>query len=217
MLQLTLKDGSTVTFPFGEDSSLSVWTPDGVNGEKRGSWGEITGLELVPDADPAPVDATAGLVAASATIAPNLGGITVPDPPVTSAPEQPEESVSVPAEDSPPVDETAPAPESQPVDANGDPIPVPTDAPDPNVPDPATTEDATADPVVADPEHDTAVAEANDAIVQVALGSSDPDALAKALADVEAALATYPDSPELADAKTQLTELTASATSPEAA
>lgn len=210
MLQLTLKDGSTVTFPFGEDSSLSVWTPDGVNGEKRGSWGEITGLALVPDVDPAPVDATAGLVAAASTIAPNLGGITVPDSLATPAPEQPEESASVPA------DETAPAPEPQPIDANGDPIPAPADAPDPNVSDPATTDDATAEPVVADPEHDTAVAEANDAIVQVALGTSDPDALAKALADVEAALAQYPDSAELADAKTQLTELTASADPPAA-
>lgn len=199
MLQLTLKDGSTVTFPFGEDSSLSVWTPDGVNGEKRGSWGEITGLELVPDADPAPV------------VAPVEVDPTPVDVPAS------EPVAAVPAEDSPPVDETVSAPEPQPTDANGDPIPAPADAPDPNVSDPATTDDATAEPAVADPEHDTAVAEANDAIVQVALGTSDPDALAKALADVEAALATYPDSAELADAKTQLTELTASATSPEAA
>lgn len=209
MLQLTLKDGSTVTFPFGEDSSLSVWTPDGVNGEKRGSWGEITGLALVPDAEPAPVDATPVADPATVEVDPVPAAVPASDP-----------VASVPAEDSPPV-ETDPTPAVTDETSGGEPIdavaPVTTSSPD----DVSLTSDATvteSQPTPTDsqpdPAHDTAVAEANDAIVQVALGTSDPDALAKALVDVEAALATYPDSPELADAKTQLTELSASAEPP---
>lgn len=56
-LQLTFGDGRTVEFPFGPESTLTVETPDGVNGSKRGAWSEITGVELV---DAAPGDAAPG-------------------------------------------------------------------------------------------------------------------------------------------------------------
>ena len=49
-LKLTFQDGSTVDFPFHAGSQLSVTTPDGANGDKYGSWGEITAPELTGDA-----------------------------------------------------------------------------------------------------------------------------------------------------------------------
>jgi hypothetical protein len=50
-LKLTLTDGRTVAFPFGPDSQLTVSTPDGVNGLKHGSWGEISHVEIVDDSE----------------------------------------------------------------------------------------------------------------------------------------------------------------------
>lgn len=50
-LTLTFEDGTKSEFPFHTGSQLSVRTPDGVNGEKYGSWGEITGLELAATTD----------------------------------------------------------------------------------------------------------------------------------------------------------------------
>lgn len=182
LLELTFADGSTKTFPFSPDSQLSVNTPDGANGIKSGSWGEITGLELVPDpdssepvADPAPVEA--------APAAPFAG----PDAVVGGTLE---------------ID-----PDAAPIVVPPDPTPVDTDA----TPELPADPDGTVQDTPPDPVFDTAVTSANDAIVSVGLGTSDPDALAKALADVTAALETYPDSAELQDAKTQLTELSAPA------
>jgi pyruvate/2-oxoglutarate dehydrogenase complex dihydrolipoamide acyltransferase (E2) component len=62
-LKIATADGGKHEFPFGPDSQLSVTTPDGVNGNKYGSWGEVTSLELVADdqADDA-VDATPAAV-----------------------------------------------------------------------------------------------------------------------------------------------------------
>lgn len=49
-LKLTFQTGDTAEFPFHTGSQLSVTTPDGVNGDKYGSWGEVTGIELTDDA-----------------------------------------------------------------------------------------------------------------------------------------------------------------------
>lgn len=195
MLELTFADGSTKTFPFGPDSQLSASTPDGANGLKQGSWGEITGLQLVPDADPAPVE----------------DAVPSSDSPVSAS----EADASAPAEESPVAEtEATPDPTTSGSDSS---TPEPSDSPtssDGSTPDASTPSDPPADPesvdaTITDQVHTDAVTEANDAIVAVGLGTSDPDALAKALADVEAALETYPDSAELLDAKTQLTDLTA--------
>lgn len=58
-LQLTFENGDTVQFPFGPDSQLTVDTPDGVNGVKRGSWGEIADLAVVDVADTTPAETPA--------------------------------------------------------------------------------------------------------------------------------------------------------------
>lgn len=46
VLKLTFQNGDTAEFPFHTGSQLSVTTPDGANGDKYGSWGEVTGIEL---------------------------------------------------------------------------------------------------------------------------------------------------------------------------
>lgn len=61
-LKLTFLDGGTTVFPFGPDSQLTVDTPDGVNGVKRGSWGEVADVAVVdntelPSGDPVAEDA----------------------------------------------------------------------------------------------------------------------------------------------------------------
>jgi hypothetical protein len=52
--------------------------------------------------------------------------------------------------------------------------------------------------------HDDAVAAAQDAVVAATTGGATIDHVTQAIADVNAALAVYPDSAELADAKFQL-------------
>lgn len=86
-------------------------------------------------------------------------------------------------------------------------------------PAPAETEPPAADPI-ADAGHDLAVADAQATVEAATAVASDPalptpevvDHLAAALADVNAALAEYPDSSELADAKAQLDDLAAQVT-----
>lgn len=63
-LKLTFLDGGTTVFPFGPDSQLTVDTPDGVNGVKRGSWGEVADVAVVdntelPSGDPVVEDVDA--------------------------------------------------------------------------------------------------------------------------------------------------------------
>lgn len=56
-LTLTFQNGDTAEFPFHTGSQLSVTTPDGVNGDKYGSWGEVTGITLTDE--PVAVEETA--------------------------------------------------------------------------------------------------------------------------------------------------------------
>lgn len=199
MLELTFLNGDTKTFPFGPDSQLSVQTPDGANGIKSGSWGEITGLTLVPDApaevtptpEPQPVADPASVVFQANVVTTAGDTISVTQAPGTAASE----------EDSP----------VEPVEAIEDPTPAVSES------SAEPTSDTGSDPSPEPVEHDTAVTEANDAIVAVGLGTSDPGSLAKALSDVTAALETHPDSAELQDAKTQLTELSEPSDPPAAA
>lgn len=55
-LQLTFQNGDTAEFPFGPDSTLTIDTPDGANGVKRGSWSEITDVALVEAKDESHAD-----------------------------------------------------------------------------------------------------------------------------------------------------------------
>lgn len=175
-LKLTFVNGDTVSVVFGVDSSISVETPDGVNGVKRGSWGEITNVEYVKDVSP-----------------------TVLDPTVSNIP---------PAEPAAPADPfasaaAAPAAEQQPIEVA---------VADTNTNIPPITAGASND---ASPSllskvedklgigtHDQAVTAAT-AAVDAAPGAP-IDHIQGALADVNTALATWPDSTQLQDAKTQL-------------
>lgn len=222
-IKVTFTDGTTNLYPVSTNSVITVKEPapnDSTPGaELSFAFQGATAVELVPDPEPQPVDEHVAVIVASdvsdpetavpaeesplieTTPSPSVefqgntitatGPNTVSITPSTPAPEQPEASVE------PTPDET--------VDVESAASELPAD------PD-GTVQDTPPDPVF-----DTAVTSANDAIVAVALGTSDPGSLAKALADVEAALETYPDSSELADAKTQLTELSADNTPPAAA
>lgn len=106
--------------------------------------------------------------------------------------------------------------EPAPVDAPSEPDPAPVDPP---VADPAPA-DPPADPApVDDPAHDAVVATVTQAIADVAAAPADTpkkaatqaDTIAQIGADIDAALAEFPDSPQLQDAKAQLAALAGAA------
>jgi hypothetical protein len=49
-LKFTFVNGDTISVAFGVDSTLTIDTPDGVNGVKHGAWGEVAAVEYVKDA-----------------------------------------------------------------------------------------------------------------------------------------------------------------------
>jgi hypothetical protein len=78
-LTLTFQNGDTAEFPFHTGSQLSVTTPDGVNGNKYGSWGEVTGITLSDDPAPvAPVEAPAEPPVAETTPEPDPATLATP-------------------------------------------------------------------------------------------------------------------------------------------
>jgi hypothetical protein len=143
-LKLTFVNGETVSFPFGQDSTLTIDTPDGVNGIKRGSWGEIADVAYVTDA-----------------------GDEVAETVIPDTQTAPEPAADVPAED--------PSLLQKVEDKLG-------------------------------LGHDAAVADTQAAVEVAATGAADdPTAhLTAALADVDVAIAAFPDSAELVDLKSQL-------------
>jgi len=164
-LKLTFVNGDTVSVVFGVDSSISVETPDGVNGVKRGSWGEVTNVEYVKDVSPTVLD-------------PTVSNVPLADPFASAA--------------------AAPVAEQQPIEVA-----------DPNA---TVAADAAASPSLLSKvedklgigTHADAVAAATDAIGSPTAPPASADYNQAALDDVNAALATWPDSTQLQDAKTQL-------------
>lgn len=55
-LVLSFQDGSTAEIAFGAGSTLSVQTPDGVNGSIYGAWSEIVDVRLADGEDTAAVE-----------------------------------------------------------------------------------------------------------------------------------------------------------------
>jgi len=80
-LKLTFVNGETISVAFGVDSSISIETPDGVNGVKRGSWGEITSVEYVTNVSPTVLDPTVSNTQPVEPVAPPVDPTIIDAPP----------------------------------------------------------------------------------------------------------------------------------------
>lgn len=178
VLRLTLATGEEIEVPFDTTTALTVTTIKNIDGqqvETVEAHADIVGVELVE-------------------------GEAEPQAVVTQM--TPEEAVDaqVPISENPDSQVGAGASSTAGGDGNANPQPdqpTPDDGSDPTVAPP----DADAVPDV--PEHDDAVANAAAAVDAAASGAT-ADYVQAALDDVDAALAVYPDSTQLQDAKAQL-------------
>lgn len=184
-LKLKLGTGEEIVVPFNRDSALTVTyvtTIDGVQAERAEAHADIVAIEIVDD----PAPATPEIVTMTGAEA-AAQDVQVP--------------ISEDASTQPPVNP----------DTGGEP------GAEPPVQEPATTE-AAATAVVDESflqkvqdklglGHETVVADAQAAVTAATAGDATIDRVTAAIADVTAALAAYPDSAELADAKFQLESL----------
>lgn len=107
VLKLTFENGDTTEMPFTPASTLTVSTPDGVNGEKRGAWSEITAIDLTDDAAP---------IEEPAPVAPDVVEPAPAEPVVDPIPEPDPEPVTEPTPDAPVTPEPDPVVGPKPVD-----------------------------------------------------------------------------------------------------
>lgn len=205
-LKVTMSDGNVALTPLSPSHTLRVIDP-GDNTTAAWAFGGIVSVDLEQG----------DIVLGDSTPAPG-GSEADAAPPV--APSEPA-PVEQPAE--PVVPDPAPADPAPAVDPAADPAPEdPAPAVDPPVEETPAVDPAPADPPadpapVEDPAHDDAVAAVTQAITDVATApASTPkqaatkaETLAQLGSDIDSALANWPDSPQLQDAKTQLDALSA--------
>lgn len=189
-LQVTFTDGTTLDIGLSNSHTVQVVSPQNAI-ENAFAVSGVVSVELVEGEPPVPEPSASQPVetaaADAAVAAPDAGAVTAD----TAADETATTDTVV--EDTA-VDPPVAAPSS---DASSEPQ--------------TTSSTTTTDP--ADSEHDEAVQQAQEAvqIVADAPKAEKGELLAVVSADIESALATWPDSPALLDAKEKLTELAAEA------